>query len=135
MRSMGDFPKGEPLFPGSRARVWPWSAIRNWLEDRLGTERAHAALSEYLMLFFGLDEQEFSSFVALNGRRSKDAHLSGRQSNERDSETCGSPENKKFANVTAPRQDGGAEPHGDVVSTRKPMSTGSTGPSLSRRVR
>jgi predicted DNA-binding transcriptional regulator AlpA len=58
LRKTGDFPAGEPLFPGSRARVWTWSAVRKWLESRFGAERGTAVLADYLMLFFGLEEHE-----------------------------------------------------------------------------
>ena len=51
LRRRGQFPDGEPLFEGSRVKVWTWPAVSAWLEQRLGASTARAAIRDYLRNF------------------------------------------------------------------------------------
>lgn len=84
LRSTGEFPAGQPLVPGSRARVWTWTAIREWLEKQLGSDHANAVLADYLNMFFGVDETDVSSIVGRPASTTVDAQRHQRQSSERD---------------------------------------------------
>lgn len=132
MRNAGDFPKGEPLFPGSRARVWTWLAIRQWLETRLGTERAKSVLTEYLVLFFGIDEHDPFSSLGRSAPGAEKVELPAHLDQDR-VRVSGRRADDGTTNAKTSHPDSPVDSHPRGLSIRKPESTRAE--SASRRVR
>jgi predicted DNA-binding transcriptional regulator AlpA len=121
MRKTGKFPAGDPLFPHSRARVWTWSAVQDWLRQQLGSDQAGAVLAAYRTLFFGTDEH--------------DGHLTPPAGK------TGSPQSAGWSDLALraedpQHEDGVAEPEqAGLITGKRPACMGSPRTTLSRSVR